>query len=320
VFLASLAGLTLAYRVLGDTTLLGECLTVWPPALWCAVLAPRLALVAWRGRRRETAAAAGVMAAFLAATTEWRSLLPRPRSPLRERFDRARRSGDPRALRVVSWNVAGRLPLDDLAPLEPDLVLVQEAPLGDVSLEGAWSRYRWATSFDPAALSRHPVRVLPSRRVGPWQEPQLVALEPPGAPPLLVANVRLVLPSFVIAVAAGEWPWRLAGAHAERLAQYRLLAELIAETTRREGLRHALLCGDFNTPGGALSLRPLAAAGLRDVWPQAGRGWGATMTAELPVSRIDQCWTSASLAPASASVRSGRSDHRMLVLDLLLPD
>jgi hypothetical protein len=47
---------------------------------------------------------------------------------------------------------------------------------------------------------------------------------------------------------------------------------------------------------------------------------GATMTADFPVSRIDQCWVTPPIRPIRAEVRRGDSDHRMLVVDLLLPD
>jgi hypothetical protein len=258
------------------------------------------------------------MLGFLAATTEWRPLLPRE-VDARERFDRARGAGEPRAFRIVTWNVSGGLPLDDVAPLQPDLCLFQEAPFGDVQPRGSWASYQWIPGIDPASLSRHPVRELPSRRVGPWAEPQVFAVQVPGAPVLLMFNVRLVLPSFVVAVAAAEWPWRLRAPHQERLDQFPKLAELVSETLRREDTALAVLCGDFNTPGGARSLEPLRVAGLSDVWPSRGIGWGGTMTSEFPVSRIDQCWVSSGIDVAAAYVRRGRSDHRMLVVDLLLP-
>jgi len=79
-----------------------------------------------------------------------------------------------------------------------------------------------------------------------------------------------------------------------------------------------ILAGDFNTPAGMASLTPLRLL-LRDVWPSAGVGWGATMTAEMPLSRIDQCWVSERLTPVAAHVeRRGASDHRLLVVDLRL--
>jgi endonuclease/exonuclease/phosphatase (EEP) superfamily protein YafD len=43
------------------------------------------------------------------------------------------------------------------------------------------------------------------------------------------------------------------------------------------------------------------------------------MTADMPLSRIDQCWVSDGVEVVAAWVRPGKgSDHRMLVIDLLI--
>ena len=132
---------------------------------------------------------------------------------------------------------------------------------------------------------------------------------------LVAVNVRLTLPAFVVAVATLEPPSRLVQMHAERLGQFTRLRDLIMETLRREGASSAILCGDFNSPGGIQSAGPLRSI-MRDVWPEAGRGWSATMPAWLPLSRIDQCWVTPDIEVLSAVVRKGESDHRRLVVDL----
>jgi len=43
------------------------------------------------------------------------------------------------------------------------------------------------------------------------------------------------------------------------------------------------------------------------------------MTEWMPVSRIDQCWTTPDVRPLAAWVERGPSDHRALVVDLQLP-
>jgi len=71
-------------------------------------------------------------------------------------------------------------------------------------------------------------------------------------------------------------------------------------------------------PARMQSLRPLRAL-LRDVWTVGGLGWGGTMTADLPVARIDQCWVSHDVEVVSARVLNpGGSDHRLLLVDLLI--
>jgi endonuclease/exonuclease/phosphatase family metal-dependent hydrolase len=59
---------------------------------------------------------------------------------------------------------------------------------------------------------------------------------------------------------------------------------------------------------------------FQDCWLRAGRGWGGTATAELPLARIDHCWVSRNIGVASAStLRTPVSDHRLLIVDLVLP-
>jgi len=85
---------------------------------------------------------------------------------------------------------------------------------------------------------------------------------------------------------------------------------------RQESTAEIVMAGDFNTPARMSSLGPLRRR-LRDAWREAGRGWGATITNDFPVERIDQCWVSDSIRVLDARVRPSRlSDHRMLIVDL----
>lgn len=304
----SFATLAFLYRYVGDTTWWSECLTVWPPFVWCAVFAPRAALLLKRRRFGEVAAVALGASLFLLLAVEWRTLLRRAESTDFSSPDR---------LRIVSWNVAGDMPMDDLARANPDVAFLQEiGSLEPRHLEaGRFAGYHWKGELDPGTLSRFPIERLPTARVGPWQAPQVLKAALPDGRTLLLVNVRLVLPAFVVAAASFEAPTLLEEMHRQRVDQFPRLAALIARTVAEQRPSATILCGDFNTPGGIASLRPLGTA-LRDVWPEAGGGWGGTMTSWLPVSRIDQCWVSSSLRAVKASVQRGHSDHRMLVVDL----
>ncbi len=303
---AGLVGIGLLHFATGDLTWWGECVTVWPTVGWLILLSPRLALWAYRRQWADLGLTGLLALGLIGATTEWRSLF-------REGDD----GGSPRhGFRVVSWNVAGGMPLQELAADEPDVALLQEIgamPEGPKRPKyfGAFS---WLADFDPGTLSRLPIQRLPTRRVGPWQEPQVLRMSIAGRKVIFV-NVRLALPAFVVAVASMEPPSRLVAMHAERLSQFPRLRDLVAETLRSEGTTSAVLCGDFNSPGGIQSSQPLQVI-LRDVWPEGGRGWGATMPSWLPMSRIDQCWVTPDIEVVSAVVRRGDSDHRRLVVDL----
>lgn len=311
-----LAVLTFAHFVLGDTSLVGEWLVIWPPAGWLLLLAPRLGLLLYRGLRREAGLLAVAATSFVLATTAPELLPVARRTPTLT----PAHGSQGRALRVVTWNVSAQTPLDVLAPLDPDLVLFTECGhLQPAAEHPAFRSYQRVFGLDPCALSRYPVHVLPTRKVGQWQEPLVLRVEPPGAPGFVAVGVRLTLPAVVVALAAFEgWDQLLSGHH-ERLEQYRRLASLIEETRDAEGRRPVVLAGDFNVPGGMRSLDPLRKS-LRDIWPEAGIGWGATMTERFPVSRIDQIWVSPEISAVAARVHRGvPSDHRLVVANLRLP-
>jgi endonuclease/exonuclease/phosphatase (EEP) superfamily protein YafD len=220
----------------------------------------------------------------------------------------------------VSWNVAGRAPLHCLERLEPDLCLLQE--IGDIASASARSRrlheFQCVAGFDPGTLSRYPLTPLPSGPVGSWQPPQLLLLTLPSGHRIVVCNVRLMLPSAVVALAGWDTGFDLEAAYAVRHEQYRRLAALLGKAMRSAGTGSAILAGDFNVPARMPSLDPLRAL-LADVWPSRGVGWGGTMTAEMPLARIDQCWVSRDIEVVSARVLDvGGSDHRLLVVDLLV--
>ena len=119
-------------------------------------------------------------------------------------------------------------------------------------------------------------------------------------------------------MAAGDWT-ALRPAHEERIAQFTRLDALVRRTIAEQGTRSVILAGDFNCPGGMRSLgalRPL----LRDAWDEAGVGWGGTMTAELPLARIDQVWVSSDIEVLAGRVEArGSSNHRAVTVDLRIP-
>jgi endonuclease/exonuclease/phosphatase (EEP) superfamily protein YafD len=314
--------LAFAYLVVGDRTTWGEWLTIWPPVGWGVLFFVR-ALILWlEGRRRLAFSTALLAIIFVAATTELSSTWRRGDARA-ARFARLRMRPLEHGLvplRLVSWNVAGTAPLDELAVLDPDICLLQEIGGVTAAMKASprWSGFVWFPAFDPGTLSRYPAVVLPTERVGPWTEPQLLLVSLPNGQRLLVANVRLVLPSIVVSIASfGDFGSVLRG-HRERLEQFPRLAALLRSSAARVDADAIVLAGDFNTPGGMPSLAPLTSL-LQDVWPSGGTGWGGTMTADMPISRIDQAWVSPGVEVVQATVRKGRSsDHRLLVVDLIV--
>ena len=257
-------------------------------------------------------------------TVEWRSLLRTADPGQVRRWEQARSASGadgPLALRIVTWNVSRERILPRLESLHPDLCLFQESapPLPEDLAHPSWNGYSWRGGDDPGTLSRWPVTVLPTEKIGPWTPPVLLRIDAPGGRRILVANARLVLPEVVLVAVSPSDPHDLVEGHRRRLAQYDNLAALLARTQAAEAVSAVVLCGDFNTPATAASVAPLRRT-YRDVWKLGGTGWGGTMGEDLPLARIDQCWVSSAVEVVQARVHRGQpSDHRMLVADLLIP-
>jgi endonuclease/exonuclease/phosphatase (EEP) superfamily protein YafD len=285
------------FYLVGDRTWWGEWVAIWPPVGWLVLGLPGVI-------RSRSGLAGGLLLALVALHGE----LPKWTGPSE--------SPGPR-IRVVSWNVAGdSRSWAELTGLDADVIAVQESA-GRPRPE--WKGYEWYGGSDSAVLTRLPAEPLPTRRVGPWTEPQLLRLAPQGRAPILFVNVRLTLPSIVTWVAGGFRDGNPARGHDVRVRQYTELAALIQDTRQSTGLEHVLLVGDFNAPPRMPSLAPIHAV-FRDCWQLAGRGWGGTATADLPLARIDHCWATRDLRVLSAeTARRSVSDHRLLIVDLWLP-
>jgi hypothetical protein len=79
-----------------------------------------------------------------------------------------------------------------------------------------------------------------------------------------------------------------------------------------------VLGGDFNAPQGDAVFRCLTPR-LHDAFREGGRGWGDTITNDVPFLRIDQVWVSRVFRAVSVVTRRTRhSDHRFVVCDLTI--
>jgi endonuclease/exonuclease/phosphatase family protein len=308
--IVALVVLAFLYRWPGDSTLEGEILTIWPPELWAGAFIVLAVIVALADRRYGAAIFIATFV-FIIVTAEWASLFRRRLA------DPASNADSGGTLRLVTWNVARSPDLRALEPLHPDLCLFQEsAPVvGNPTTSAYWEAFHWASTLDPAVFSRYPFDPIEMGPVGPWGPPQAIVLHLPSGARVLVVNVRLVLPGIVMQVASPSDAIDLRAHHRDRVAQFERLSKAVSAARLTLGGIPAIACGDFNTPGYAVSVRGLSP--LADVWPRAGRGWGGTMGDDLPIARIDQCWASEDVQPLQAWVERGRgSDYRFLVVDL----
>ncbi len=289
VFIAALAAV---YAFVGDRTIWGEWISVAPPAIWGVLLLPS-------GVRLRSWVLLAFITSFLVLASEWPQI-------------GASAAPSSQTIRVVTWNIgAGNIGwAEAVKELKPDIVLVQEGMKPATIEEG----FHWYGTLDPGTLSRFPAEVLPTESVGPWTDPQLLLMEIHGRK-VLVANVRLMLPSIVIQLVDPFYE-NPSQNYRARIGQYGKLASLLESTARSTEAEAILLAGDFNVPAHMPSLAPLRRF-LQDSWRASGSGWGATVPEFLPLTRIDQLWLSREIEPVSVRVvRVEGSDHRAVVADL----
>ncbi len=288
-----IVGLTAAYAI-GDRIALGAWISVIPALVWGALLLPPVVFL-----RRWLLGT--LLVGFLLVTTEW------------PHFGGTDFQAED-AIRLVSWNIGAgnRSWIDSLEAIAPDIVLVQESLKPMV----VWDGFEWYGTLDPGILTRYSAEVLPTEKVGPWIEPQLV-LVPIRNKKLLVVNVRLMLPSVAIQLLA-PFAERPVVNYRVRVGQYEKLAELVKKTANQTQADAIIVAGDFNIPARLPSLAPLRDF-LNDAWLAAGRGWGPTVPAVLPLSRVDQVWVSDTVKLLSVQVRKfTSSDHRGVIVDFTL--
>ena len=331
VTLSTTAALMACYLWLGDRTWWSACIVVWPSFLWCLGLVPMTLFCLNIRRPQLTLILLAAVGLFQMTTVEWRSLIRRDYAEDRKRFN-AMRSGavsDSIAVRVAIWNVAGHMSkksdvLAALCDLAPDICLLQETGSEARSflsedLVERWEGFHWTAAGDCGVLSRFPIRpVDDANDPGPGNR-QFVEVELPGGARILAVNVHLMMPPIVRNITVGDAPVAYREGHAQRIAQYGSLILQIESHLAKLETEIVILAGDFNVGADARSLAPIRER-LNEVWRTHGLGWGATVTASLPVARIDHCWVSENVEPVSARVVPTEvSDHRILLVDLIVP-
>lgn len=286
-------------------------LTFIPAYCWAAAGLLLAALGAVGAPRGAVLAVCALWLAFALLVPEeaaalFRGLLPRA-APRREAF-----------VRVVSLNcyVGTDTAARELRELDPDVVLLQEAP-GRAAVEalarelfGAGGGVGWAPGS--AILARGGLEGVLT--ASPRFTHALVNLGVGG--PWRFFNVHLLPPEACFSPLNPRC-WRVHLRHRrEKRAE---LAALDAELARLPQDVPVVAGGDFNVPGRDRALRSLGPR-LRDAAAAAGHGWPGTVRSDIPLLRFDQIWLSRGLVPLSVLVRrTERSDHRLVVADIALP-
>ncbi|WP_193213080.1 endonuclease/exonuclease/phosphatase family protein [Luteolibacter marinus] len=225
-------------------------------------------------------------------------------------------------IRVLTLNCSyfnyngGSDPADDIRRWDPDVVLLQEVRphqvrhIADTLFFGRGD-YRLFSSN--GIVSRWSIRreVNPSK---PGYRVQQVTIRRPDGNEFEVVNLHLKSAATDLRLWRKE-SWKT---HRQNRITHRdelsIALGILSDTG--EGLP-AIVGGDFNSPARD-PIQALLKPDYDDAFIEAGTGWGNTYQRRIPVQRIDQIHYSRQFkAVHCRAVTTRRSDHRMVVADLL---
>jgi hypothetical protein len=304
------AGLIGLYRTQPDAA---AAVTVIPA--WCWGVAAVAIAIVTRDRRRSF-----LWIAFLAVAALFVGLCVEPAQSLSRGWFTGRPATpeSARAVRVVSLNchVGTADVIDDLEPLQPDLVLLQESPaeghLRDIAGRLFGVEGGFVSTGDCSIVARGKLEMIPAPRDARFVMARWL---PANGPEAVVASLRLTPPPTRLDY------WRAAcwAAHRRRRETHRdQLAELADALEHLPPGTPVIVGGDFNSPGGDPSHAVLSPR-LSDAYASSGRGWGCTFSRGFPFHRIDQIWTSGQVRVLSLEVEvAPHTDHRAVICDVVV--
>lgn len=282
--------------------------TLFPPWCWAAAGL----YLTWLASSRRHWIATGSLALF------WLVFLvtcaDSPASLIRGLLPQPSRDG---TLRVVSLNCASSTAAaQEIIPLDPDIVLVQESPT-DAALEAlADDLYgpgaHLVLGVDASIVARGDVTVV--EVPAEFRENFVHARVEMDGQTINVISLRL----YPCPVRLDLWSpdcWR--SYQWNRETRRRQLSKIARYVQTLPTDIPLIVGGDFNCPPGDAVLRPFKPR-LADAFPIAGRGWGATIIEIFgwPLIRIDQIWTSGELRATNAFAETAHfSDHEMAVAE-----
>jgi endonuclease/exonuclease/phosphatase (EEP) superfamily protein YafD len=225
-------------------------------------------------------------------------------------------------LRIITLNCRAGMwnpqVLEELVPWAPDVVFLQEAPTR-AELQKFTARLFPSPPGDfqggnnCAILSRTQI-FAPVSGYQPFSI--LGFIEPRPGKRIELACAHL---------AGAETSMRLWSRDAWRMHYYnrqRRMSELDAFLSVQQlfsGNYPIIVGGDFNAPAGDAVFGLLQRRGFTDAFAEAGSGWPDTYPNAAPVLRIDHLWMKDLTPVRATTVKTQRSDHRMIVCDFLLP-
>ena len=225
-------------------------------------------------------------------------------------------------VRVLTLNcghftyVGGKDLAADIRRWNPDVVLLQEVHphqvrhIADLLYDGRGDYRIYSTN---GIATRWSIR----REVNPAPSGfrlQQVTVRKPDGFEFEVVNLHLASAATDLRLWRRDC-WRTHQANRQlRRRELGIALSILGETSPG---RPVVLGGDFNAPPGD-PIKNLLKADFDDTFASAGTGWGNTYQRRIPFHRIDQIHATRHFRALScAAITTRRSDHRMVVADLL---
>ena len=324
-FLTALSALTLALGILtaillqygNDAYWPVMCDAVLPPIVFA--LFPLILLIASAASRNRRMAVVNLASLLLAAGPlmgfHWRFAAPPARG---------------RSVRVMTWNVEKWSHGPDavargVRAAHPDVVCFQEAgdyfyvkgPQG-AGLITALPEYHFVRAGEIIVASRWPIAKIAEAPLppGPASRPALCTSVTIDGQKFTVISAHLIPSTLDQNLSGGLAGLMSYSSHyaSERQSQGDALLRAMAAIPGSK-----ILCGDFNAQPRSSICRRLTRV-YPDAFETAGRGYGYTLTATLPVERADHILTSRDAPARDCWVPPIiASDHRAVVAEVTLP-
>lgn len=212
------------------------------------------------------------------------------------------------------FNYGGGDPDIDIREWDPDIVLLQEVQPHQVK-RVADRLFHGRGDYRVHQTNGIVTRWRITREVrNPHYRDQQVTIAKPDGSLIEVVNLHLESASTDLRLwRSACWQAHTANRN-ERRDELGSALLILADTAPG---RPTILGGDFNAPPGD-PIQSLLRADFDDAFDRAGTGWGDTYQRRIPVHRIDQIHATRQFRPQRcAAVSTRRSDHRMVVADLL---
>lgn len=323
IFIAAVAGciaLAVIYSWRGSGAFI-YYLTMRPAWVWLAALLPVLAIgsAGVKGRWKLIGFAVWVIA--FGYSEELFPIVRAMKGTPPLRVDGAVSAQEDPRIRIVTWNMSATpetidAALAQISDWDADIVCLQECSAGEtlglaLSKLTYFTQYNVLRSGDYAVLSRYRAFMVNDSRISET-EGMVCSVELVPGVAATCANLHYPPPALTTQLwPSGGWA---AVRSAEAAARTRLayLANAIADYSSSGPV---IVAGDFNMPGNYAGLKA-ATRLLTDSFLVAGRGWGKTVPAAVPMSRIDMIYLSRELRPLHCSAPGTfYGDHRPVAVE-----